>query len=51
MANDRIPGPGEVPKAPERRRAQRVLRMVSELHKQGYQRLRGMPQISAKGTF
>lgn len=36
---------------PEIRRAQRVLRMVHELHKQGYQRLRIVPGMSASGCY
>jgi hypothetical protein len=36
---------------PFRRRSQRVLSMVAELHKRGYQRVRISPEISGSGTW
>ena len=36
-------------RSPEQRRAQRVLSMVGELHKRGYQRLRAVPAMSGSG--
>lgn len=51
MTDERLPGPGKVPSEPHQRWAQRLLRMVAELHKQGYQRLRIMPSLSGSGTY
>jgi hypothetical protein len=36
---------------PHIRRAVRVLAMVGELHKHGYQRLRLMPYMAASGMY
>ena len=42
-------GPGQVSNDPATRRFQRVLRMVAELHKHGYQRLRIVPRSAGRG--